>query len=90
MLLGEFFTELPSFCGIRVFITPLHRPTTSLSCFLKSAYYAGIKIYNSLPSNITTLIDKQIQFKVALKRYLIIHSFYSVEEFMLSINSKGM
>jgi hypothetical protein len=47
------------------------------------AYYAGIKIFNSLPSNITALIDKQAQFKVALKRYLITHSFYSVEEFML-------
>jgi hypothetical protein len=48
----------------------------------------GIKIFNSLPSNITALIDKQAQFKVALKRYFITHSFYSVEEFMLSDNSE--
>jgi hypothetical protein len=45
----------------------LHRPTANLSCFQKSAYYAGVKIFNSLPSNLSTLIDKQVQFKVALK-----------------------
>jgi len=30
----------------------LHRPIANLSCFQKSAYYAGIKIFNSLPSNL--------------------------------------
>jgi hypothetical protein len=68
----------------------LHRPIAKLSCFQKSAYYAGIKIFNSLPSNLSTLIDKQAQFKVALKKYLITHSFYSVDEFILSNNSKCM
>jgi hypothetical protein len=66
----------------------LQSPIASLSGFQKSAYYAGMKIFNSLPSNITTLIDKQVQFKVALKRYLITHSFYSVKEVMLSNNSE--
>jgi hypothetical protein len=51
-----------------------HRSIASLSCFQKGAYYASIKIFNSLPSNITALIDKHAQFKVALKRYLITHS----------------
>jgi hypothetical protein len=46
----------------------LYRRIANLSCFQKSAYYAGIKIFNSLPSNLTTLIDKQVQFKVALKK----------------------
>jgi IS1 family transposase len=27
----------------------LRRPTANLSCFQKSAYYVGIKIFNSLP-----------------------------------------
>jgi hypothetical protein len=49
----------------------LHRPIASLSCFEKSAYYAGIKIFNSLPSNLTSLVNKKAQFKVTLKRYLI-------------------
>jgi hypothetical protein len=30
----------------------LHRPLASLSCFQKSAYYAGMKIFISQPSNI--------------------------------------
>jgi IS1 family transposase len=60
----------------------LHIPTANLSCFQKSAYYAGIKIFNSLPSDLRCLMNKQTQFKVALKRYLNTHSFYSVEEFL--------
>jgi hypothetical protein len=59
----------------------------SLSTFIN---YADIKIFNSLPTNLTTLIDKQAQFKVALKKYLITHSFYSVDEFILSKNSNCM
>jgi hypothetical protein len=57
----------------------LHRPTANLSCFEKSAYCAGIKIFNSLPSDLRSLMDKQTQCKVALKRYLNTHCFYSVE-----------
>jgi IS1 family transposase len=54
----------------------LHRPSANLSCFKKSAYYAGIKkILNSLPSNLRSLVTKKTQFKVALKRYLNSHSF---------------
>jgi hypothetical protein len=51
-------------------------------------YISGIKIFNSLQSNLTTLVDKQAQFKVALKKYLITHSFYSIDEFIFSNNSK--
>jgi hypothetical protein len=60
----------------------LHRPTANLSCFQKSTYYAGIKIFNSLPSNLRSLMNKKAQFKVALKRYLNTHPFNSVEEFI--------
>jgi hypothetical protein len=48
----------------------LHRPTTNLLRFQKSVYYAVIKIFNSLPSNLRSLMNKKAQFKVALKRYL--------------------
>jgi hypothetical protein len=64
----------------------LRRPIANLSCFQKSAYYAGIKIFNGLPSNLTSLVNKKTQFKVALKRYLITHSFYSVDEFLMFTN----
>jgi hypothetical protein len=60
----------------------LHRPTGNLSCFQKSAYYADIKIFNSLPSSLRSLMNKQTQFKIALKSYLNTHSIYSVEELL--------
>jgi IS1 family transposase len=60
----------------------LHRPTAKLSCFQKSAFYSGIRIFNSLPRSITNLKNEKTQFKVALKRYLNAHSFYSVDEFL--------
>jgi hypothetical protein len=58
----------------------LHRPIANLSCFQNSAYYAGITIFNSLPSNLTTLMDKQAQFKVALKKYLIFNLFFQITQ----------
>jgi hypothetical protein len=35
----------------------LHRPVSNLSCFQKGAYCAGIKIFNSLPSNLKSLCE---------------------------------
>jgi hypothetical protein len=64
----------------------LHRPIASLSCFQKSAFSTGIKIFSSLPSNLTGMVNKKSQFKVALKRYLNTHSFYSVDEFLIFEN----
>jgi hypothetical protein len=60
----------------------LHRPVANFSCFQKGAYYADIKIFNSLPPSLKTISDKKEKFKVALKRYLNTHTFYSVEEFL--------
>jgi hypothetical protein len=48
----------------------LHRPTAKISVFQKSVYYAGIKIFNNLPSSLKSLMNEEAQFKVALKRYL--------------------
>jgi hypothetical protein len=53
----------------------LHRPTANPSCFQKSAYYAGIKIFNSLLSNLRSITNKKARFKVSLKRYLNTYSF---------------
>jgi IS1 family transposase len=64
----------------------LHRPIANLSCFQRSAYYAGIKIFNRLPSNLRSLMNKKAQFKVALKRYLNTHCLYSVEESLILKN----
>jgi hypothetical protein len=64
----------------------LHRPIDNLSWFQKSAFYTGIKIFNTLPFSLTSLVNKKSQFKVALKRYLNAHSFYSVDEFLMFEN----
>jgi hypothetical protein len=44
----------------------------------------GIKIFSSLPSDLGSLMNEKAQFKIALKRYLHAHSFYSVDEYWLS------
>jgi IS1 family transposase len=62
----------------------LHRPVANLSCFQKSTYYSGIKIFNNLPSSLKSLMNEKVEFKVALKQYLNTYSFYSVDEFLLS------
>jgi hypothetical protein len=64
----------------------LHRTTANLSCFQKGAYFAGIKIFNSLPSDLRSLTNEKAQFKVALKRHLNTNSFYSVQEFLMFKN----
>jgi hypothetical protein len=37
----------------------LHRLTANLSCFQKSAHFAGIKIFNSLALNLRILMNKR-------------------------------
>jgi len=59
----------------------LHRPVANLFCFQKGVSYSGIRIFNSLPRSITNLKNDKTQFKVALKKSLNTHSFYSVDEF---------
>jgi hypothetical protein len=61
----------------------LHRPIANLSCLQKSAFYSSIRIFNSLPYSVTKLKNEKAQFKVALRRYLNAHCFYSVDEFLM-------
>jgi hypothetical protein len=61
----------------------LHRPVANLTCFQKSAFDSSIRIFNSLPYSVTNLKNEKAQFKVALRRYLNAHSFYSVYEFLM-------
>ena len=42
----------------------LHRPNASLSCFPKSALYAGIKILNNIPPGLTILQNSFIHWRV--------------------------
>ena len=59
----------------------LHRPNANLSCIQKSTFYAGIKIFNSLPLSVTILKMDKAKFKAVLRKYLHTHSCYSVHEY---------
>jgi hypothetical protein len=58
----------------------LHQPSANLTSYQKGAYYAGIKLFTTLPGSIKSLNHGIKVFKPALKDYLLSHS-YSVEEF---------
>jgi hypothetical protein len=60
-----------------------HKPIAKLSCFQKNKYYAGIKIFSNLPSDLKSLMDEKALIKIVLKWYLNTHSFYSVDEYLL-------
>jgi hypothetical protein len=61
----------------------LHRPNANLSCFQKSAYYAGIRIFTRLPLCLSVLMNDKAKFKKAVQKYLNTHFFYSVDEFLM-------
>jgi hypothetical protein len=61
----------------------LHRQIANLSRFQKSAFYSGIRIFNSLPYSVTKLKNEKAQFKAALRRYLNAHCFCSVDELLM-------
>jgi hypothetical protein len=40
-----------------------HKPTANLLCFQKNGYYAGIKIFNNLPSDLESLMNENHDLK---------------------------
>jgi hypothetical protein len=60
----------------------LYLPILSLSCVQKGMSCSGVKIFNSLPSNIQSYKRDRRKFKTELCKYLTIHSFYSITEFL--------
>ena len=63
----------------------LHAPDAKLSCFQKSTFYSGIKIFNSLWSRVSFLKNDKVKFKAASIKYLRTQSFYSVDEIFLCV-----
>jgi hypothetical protein len=62
-----------------------------MSCFQKSAYKAGIKIFNNIPSSFKSVMNEKAQFQVALERCLNIWETssklkYTHDEFLLPKN----
>ena len=58
----------------------LFLPQTRLTKYQKGVYFAGIKIFNCLPENIKKILITQ-KIKNELKKFLLLGSVYSVEEF---------
>ena len=63
------------------FKTNLHPPIANLTKFQKGVYYSGIKIFNNLPHGIKDLANEITLFRSALKRFLLLNSFYNSEEY---------
>jgi hypothetical protein len=56
-------------------------PVHQVNDIPKRAVYFGIKICNHLPSNITNVSQEEKQFRLALKRFVLMNSFYTLGEY---------
>jgi hypothetical protein len=59
----------------------LHFPVVNLTVRQKGVCCVGIKLYNCLPITLKQILHDTPKFKVALKSFLAINSFYTVEEY---------
>ena len=60
----------------------LYLPQANLTIYQKGAYYSGIKIFNNLPIEIKNVAGNQKKFRIAMKKFLHTHSFYTIEEYL--------
>jgi hypothetical protein len=60
----------------------LHKPLYKLSSIQEGIIYTAINAYNKLPLCITQFQHNEAQFRNALKKYFLMHTFYTVEEFL--------
>jgi hypothetical protein len=60
-----------------------HQPINTLTMIMYPGgmYYMSIKVLNNLPSCIKEACNNVRKFEISLKRFLYIHSFYSIEEY---------
>jgi len=63
-----------------------HLPITNLTKYQKGVHYAGIKIFNYLPTHMKGVAIEIQVAESALKRFLLSNSFYSIEEYFNSHN----
>ena len=57
----------------------LHLPHVSLTIYQRGFFCSGIRVFNALPSPIKDISGNPKKFKVALKHYLLTHSFYNLD-----------
>ena len=67
------------------FSSDLHIQTANLTTFQKGPFYFVIKVFNHLPTSIkNTSHDIHVnQFRSVLKSFLLINSFYSLQEYFV-------
>jgi len=61
-----------------------------LQTFQKGALYFGIKVFNQLPTSIKKTSHDINQFRFTIKRFLIINSFYLLEEYFTWNSSRDL
>jgi hypothetical protein len=59
----------------------LHHPISNLSTYQKDTYYPGIKVFNSLPTQIKDLSQNIKEFESAVQNFLHFYSFYTLDEY---------
>jgi hypothetical protein len=59
----------------------IHQPLVNLSKFQKGINCLGTKVYNNLPQYIKGMSSDITSFEVQLKKFLYLHSFYSLQEY---------
>jgi hypothetical protein len=63
----------------------LHFPNTQThTLYQNGVYFTGIKIFNKLPTYLKELVGFPKIFKISLKKYLVSHCFYKVDEFYIN------
>ena len=62
----------------------LYVPTANLTIYQKGIYYSGIKIYNNLSTAIKDLSGDKNKLQLALKRYFLLNSFYTLQEYFIT------
>jgi len=58
-----------------------YEPITNFTVCQRGVHYMGIKIFNSLPPYIKDISSNIRKFEIYLKRFLHIHTLYSIEEY---------
>jgi hypothetical protein len=72
------------------FSSDLHTATANLTAFQKGPFYFEIKIFNHLPTSIKRTSHDINQFRSVLKSFLIINSFYLLEEYFAWNSNKDL
>jgi hypothetical protein len=59
----------------------LHPLLFHLTKYQKGLHYAGVRVFNHLPTRIKSISNETKLFKMTLKKFLLENSFYSMDEF---------